>query len=62
VAGLVLAHRLGWPWHSAALIPLMFSIFHYALVNSAFVTLRQGGIRWRETFYSLATLRAGNVR
>jgi hypothetical protein len=40
----------------------MFPVFWYALLNSTFVTLRQGGIRWRDTFYPLDTLRAGNVR
>jgi hypothetical protein len=40
----------------------MFPIFHYALLNSALVTLRHGGIRWRETFYPLHTLRSGDVR
>ena len=40
----------------------MFPVFLYALLNSTFVALRQGGIRWRDTFYPLATLRAGNVR
>jgi hypothetical protein len=40
----------------------MFPVFLYALLNSTFVTLRQGGIRWRETFYPLDDLRAGNVR
>jgi hypothetical protein len=62
VPGLVLARRLGWSWTSALLIPFLFPVFHYALVNSAFVTLRQGGIRWRETFYPLEMLRAHNVR
>lgn len=62
VPGIVLANRLRWSWMSALLIPVMFPIFHYALVNSAFVTLHQGGIRWRETFYPLAQLRAGNVK
>lgn len=62
VPGLILAHRLNWPWTSAVLVPFMFPIFHYALLRSAFVTLRQGGIRWRETFYPLTALRAGNVR
>lgn len=60
--GMVLAKRLGWPRVSALLIPVMFPIFHYALVNSAFKTIRRGGIRWRETFYPLKQLRAGNVR
>ena len=46
----------------AVLMPFMFRLFLYALLNSTFVTLRQGGIRWRDTFYPLATLRAGNVR
>ena len=62
VPGVVLARRLNWSWPCAMLIPFMFPIFHYALLNSTIVTLRHGGIRWRETFYSLETLRAGNVR
>jgi hypothetical protein len=40
----------------------MFPFFLLAVLNSTFVTLRQGGIRWRETFYPLATLRAGGLR
>jgi glycosyltransferase involved in cell wall biosynthesis len=58
----VLARRLGWSWSCAACMPFMFPVFLYALLNSTIVTLRQGGIRWRDTFYSLDTLRAGNVR
>ena len=58
----ILARRVGWSWPCAVCVPFMFPVFLYALLNSTFVTLRQGGIRWRETFYSLATLRAGNVR
>ncbi len=58
----ILARRLGWSWPPAVYVPFMFPLFLYALLNSAFVTLRQGGIRWRDTFYPLATLRAGNVR
>ena len=58
----MLARRLGWPWAVAAYVPFMFPLFLYAVLNSTFVTLRQGGIRWRETFYPLETLRAGNVR
>jgi hypothetical protein len=53
IPGLVLTNRLRWSWMSALFIPVMFSIFHYALVNSAFTTLTRGGTRWRETFYSL---------
>lgn len=58
----ILARRMGWSWPGALLMPFMFPVFIYALLNSTFVTLRQGGIRWRETFYALETLRAGNVR
>ena len=60
--GMVLARRVGWSFSSAAMMPLMCPVFLYAMVNSTLVTLRQDGIRWRETFYPLATLRAGNVR
>jgi cellulose synthase/poly-beta-1,6-N-acetylglucosamine synthase-like glycosyltransferase len=58
----ILARRLGWSWPCAVFTPFMFPVFWYALLNSTFVTLRQGGIRWRDTFYPLDTLRAGNVR
>ncbi len=58
----MLARRVGWSWPCAALLPFMFPVFLYAVLNSTFVTLRQGGIRWRETFYPLDALRAGNVR
>ena len=33
-----------------------------ALANSARATLRQGGVRWRGTFYPLPRLRRGQVR
>ena len=58
----ILARRVGWSWPCAVFVPFMFPVLLYALLNSTFVTLRQGGIRWRDTFYSLDTLRAGNVR
>jgi cellulose synthase/poly-beta-1,6-N-acetylglucosamine synthase-like glycosyltransferase len=57
-----LARRLGWPLTSALATPFMLLVFWYALLNSTLVTLRQGGVRWRDTFYSLKTLRAGTVR
>ncbi len=58
----ILARRMGWSWPNALGMPFMLPVFLYALLNSTFVTLRQGGIRWRETFYSLETLRKGNVQ
>ena len=57
-----LARRSGWPWTSALATPLMLLVFMYALLNSTVITLRDGGVRWRDTFYSLKTLRAGMVR
>ncbi len=58
----ILARRLGWGWMTALYVPFMFPLFLYAVLNSAFVTLRQGGVRWRDTFYPLETLRRANVR
>jgi hypothetical protein len=58
----ILARRLGWSWPCAIGMPFMFPVFLYALLNSTWVTVRQGGIRWRETFYPLGALRAGTVR
>ena len=58
----ILARRLGWSWISAIYVPFMFPLFLVAVLNSTFVTLRQGGVRWRDTFYPLATLRQWNVR
>jgi glycosyltransferase involved in cell wall biosynthesis len=59
-AGL-LAQRLGWSWLGALGVPFMIPVFWFSLLNSTWVTLRQGGVRWRDTFYSLEALRAGNV-
>ncbi|MGI8602232.1 MAG: glycosyltransferase [Verrucomicrobiales bacterium] len=56
------ARRLGWSLAGAALMPFLYPALFYAMLNSAFVTLRQGGVRWRETFYALDALRAGNFR
>ncbi|MQA30603.1 MAG: glycosyltransferase, partial [Luteitalea sp.] len=58
----VFARRLRWSLGAAAITPLLYPVLVYAVINSAFVTLRQGGVRWRDTFYPLDTLRSGNVR
>ena len=42
---------------NAIWFPLGAILFVIALLNSAIVTLRQGGVRWRGTFYPLAELR-----
>jgi hypothetical protein len=58
----VLARRSGLPWYCAVGTPFIFPVFVFALINSTWVTLRQGGIRWRDTFYSLDTLRRGCIQ
>ena len=58
----ILARRLGWSWKAAALTPFIFPALLFALLNSVYVTLRNGGVRWRDTFYPLALLREGTVR
>jgi glycosyltransferase involved in cell wall biosynthesis len=58
----ILARRTGWPWQSALGVPLVLPVFVCALLNSTFKTLFHGGIRWRDTFYSLKALRAGGVK
>lgn len=42
-------------------LPLGAILFGYMLLRSMVVTLRQGGIIWRGTFYPLAELRRGAV-
>ncbi len=44
----------GW---NAFLAPLAAMAFIYALLRSMYLTLRQGGVLWRGTFYPLAELR-----
>lgn len=62
VPAVVVTRRLRWPWRYALWVPFVFVTLNYAILRSAWVTLRQGGIRWRDTFYPLATLRAGNLK
>jgi len=42
-------------------LPLGALLFSYILLRSTVITLRQGGIYWRETFYKLEELRRGLV-
>jgi hypothetical protein len=57
-----LASRLRLPFRAAALVPFVFPVLVLVMANSAYRTLRQGGIRWRGTFYPLDLLRTGNYR
>jgi len=45
----------------AILMPVGITLFVYAFLRSMVVTLSQGGVRWRGTFYSLAALRKRRV-
>jgi hypothetical protein len=58
----VAAVRLRTSVASAILVPLLLPLLGISLVNSTVRTLWRGGVRWRETFYPLAALRAGLVR
>ena len=48
------------PWYCLTL-PLGAVVFAYILLRSTVVTLQQGGIYWRGTFYKLEELRRGMV-
>jgi hypothetical protein len=41
----------------ATLMPVGVTLFLYAFVRSMIVTLKQGGVIWRGTFYPLSDLR-----
>ena len=58
----VYARRLDWPLLPALLAPAFYPVVMFAVLRSAVITLRQGGIRWRDTFYPLAQLRNGALR
>ena len=62
VPAAIFARRLGWSFDRAAMTPLLYPVLMYAVINSTVVTLRQGGVRWRDTFYPLDLLRKGRVR
>lgn len=57
----VLSRRSNWGAAAALLSPFMGIMIFVVLVNSMIVTLRQGGIRWRDTFYPLDELRRGQI-
>ena len=56
------APRVGWSPAVALLVPFFYPLPMYAMLRSAVLTLRQGGVRWRDTFYPMAMLRDGAVR
>jgi hypothetical protein len=48
-------------WFYALTQPVGAAIFFWMLLRSTIVTIRNGGIRWRGTFYSLEELKKGVV-
>jgi glycosyltransferase involved in cell wall biosynthesis len=58
----LIARRLGWGLRGAIAAPFIYPLLFYAVLNSAVKTVARGGVRWRDTFYSLKDLRAGAVR
>jgi glycosyltransferase involved in cell wall biosynthesis len=53
------ARLLGMPrWHAIGL-PFAITFFIWVLLRASFITLRNRGINWRGTHYSLAALKAG---
>lgn len=62
IPGYLLNQRLGWRGFGAFLVPLILPLLFYAILRSACVTTWQGGVWWRDTFYSLDELRKGSVR
>lgn len=61
VPAVLMARRLALsPW-PAPLMPLAGWIMLYAVTRSMVLTLARGGVRWRDTFYPLADLRAARA-
>jgi len=61
IPSLMMTRRARWGVLAALLTPLMTPLMIFVVANSAWVTLRQRGIRWRGTFYPLEMLRRGRV-
>ena len=57
-----LGHRAGGSAWIFPVLPGMFLTFIFILWRSAIITLRQGGVRWRDTLYSLEELRRNQLR
>ncbi len=70
VAAALLSHLLygfnAWLFgHSFWLFPMLMPsglAFVFSFLRSGWITLRQGGVRWRDTFYPLEVLRRGVFR
>lgn len=47
-------------WWYAFMIPFAGALMAYIIIRAAIVTLKQGGIYWRDSFYSLDELKKGS--
>lgn len=61
VGAAIQARKVNWPVAAALLVPLTVVIIIVIFWNSAITALRQGGVRWRDTFYPLDLLRANLI-
>lgn len=57
-----LAARLGGKFLLLPALPIAAALLIFTMWRSAIITLRNGGIRWRETFYPLKELREHQLR
>ena len=51
------ARTVGFPLAVGLFYPWAVLVFGFIMLRSMILTLRQGGVRWRDTFYSLKELR-----
>jgi hypothetical protein len=58
----ILVYRLPGAWKLIPLFMIGPCIMAFAYWRSTFITLRQGGVRWRDSFYPLKQLRDGMYR
>lgn len=60
IAAMCVKSGIGPPWYALA-FPFGVILFLYILWRSSLKAVIRGGIQWRDTFYSLAELRANKV-
>lgn len=58
ILSMATAWTVGFPISVGLFYPWAMLVFLFIMLRSMVLTLRQGGIRWRDTFYSLASLRS----
>ena len=62
VPAALIARRLGFGSPAGLYAPFMPPLMAYAGVRSMLLTLRRGGVSWRDTNYSLNELKSGRFR